>query len=169
MVGGLLSVQFIRHQQECLKCLTMSMWLLEENVRIKVKDRTLCSLYVKLILHVLDIIIQLISVRQKNTFSYELFNKEIFYCILNFLVVELASGEYGDNYIEQMIEKIDNGRVFRWTTLIENSNEIINCDPINLDINSTLLKSKCTSWQQFSILFKRESTKLYRNRVSLQN
>lgn len=88
---------------------------------------------------------------------------------MNFLVVELASGEYGNNYIEQMIEKIDNGRVCRWTTLIENSNVIVNCDPINLDINLTLLKSKCTSWQQFSILFNRESTKIYRNRVRTQN
>lgn len=88
---------------------------------------------------------------------------------MNFLVVELASGEYGYNYIERMIEKIDNGRVCRWSTLIEISNEIVNCDPINLDINSTLLKSKCTSWQQFSILFNRESTKIYRNRVRPQN
>lgn len=69
-----------------------------------------------------------------------------------------------------MIEKIDNGRVCRWTTLIEESkDEIVNCDEINLDINPSLLKSKCTSWQQFTILFKRESTKIYRNRVSLQN
>ena len=88
---------------------------------------------------------------------------------MNFLVVELASGEYGNNYIEQMIEKIDNGRVCRWSTSIKNTNDIVNCDPINLEINPTLLKRKCTSWQQFSILFKRESTKIYRNRVSLQS
>lgn len=68
-----------------------------------------------------------------------------------------------------MIEKIDNGRVRRWTTLIENSNEIIDCDPIHLEIHPTQLKSKCTSWEQFSILFQRESAKIYRNRVSLQS
>ncbi|CAO1388150.1 unnamed protein product [Diamesa serratosioi] len=83
-------------------------------------------------------------------------------------IVELASGEYGNNYIERMIEKIDNGRVRRWKPLIENTNEIIeDCDPICLEISPSLLKSRCTSWQQFVILFKRESTKIYRNRTNV--
>lgn len=103
--------------------------------------------------------------------SNELFNRQLFsFLILIFpIVVEIASGEYGNTYIERMIEKIDNGRVRRWTTLIQNSNEIIDCVPIHLEIHPTLLKSKCTSWEQFSILFQRESTKIYRNRVSLQS
>lgn len=69
-----------------------------------------------------------------------------------------------------MVEKIDNGRICRWTSLTEDTNEIMeHCvEPISLEINPILMKSKCTSWQQFTILFKRESTKIYRNRVSSQ-
>ena len=82
-----------------------------------------------------------------------------------------------------MVAAVDNGRVYRWkpqsTTpndplsiesfvMIDgqnNNNNLISIVPFMEEINMDHLKAKCSSWQQFSILFRRTSKQIYRNKV----
>ena len=47
-------------------------------------------------------------------------------------------------------------------------NNIISVVPFIEEINVDQLKAKCSSWQQFSILFRRSSKQIYRNKVTFR-
>lgn len=79
-----------------------------------------------------------------------------------------------------MISSIDNGRVIHWTPpgsslnkyeLADTMNNNLPEDTINQfaqfeeEIDSRHLKSKCSNWQQFCVLFRRASRQIYRNTV----
>lgn len=81
-----------------------------------------------------------------------------------------------------MISSVDNGRVLKWTPSTNNLNkyELDKYDSMNNnlpddtinqfaqfeeEIDSTHLKSKCSNWQQFCVLFRRASRQIYRNTV----
>lgn len=96
------------------------------------------------------------------------------------LVIEVASGEYGREFLDRMVEYIDNGRVINWqpsadiqdryTKIYKFKNCAYNCQEFahfDEEINPNNLKFKCSGWQQFSILFRRVSKQIYRNKVSV--
>lgn len=96
--------------------------------------------------------------------------------LIQFLVIEVACGEYGSNYLDKMVELIDNGRTISWKPSADiedryvkiynfNNNVYDHRDFIDEEINPNNLKFKCSGWQQFLILFRRSSKLIYRNRV----
>jgi hypothetical protein len=88
----------------------------------------------------------------------------------NFSVIEVASGEYGKEYIDKMIETIDNGRVSSWEPANNDCYIKVNREKsfsmFEEEINPNNLKFKCSAFEQFMILFRRSSKQIYRNRVS---
>ena len=98
-----------------------------------------------------------------------------------FIVIEVSSGAYGPEFLDKMVAAVDNGRVHRWKTANNNDpndplkiesfdmaggeNNIISIVPFIEEINVDHLKAKCSSWQLFSILFRRASKQIYRNKV----
>jgi hypothetical protein len=97
--------------------------------------------------------------------------------LFNFLVIEVASGEHGMECIERLVQLIDNGRVLSWKPPVDDNNKylkIYNTDTsqnsnflqFEEEINPNNLKFKCSAMEQFSILFKRSSKQIYRNKVS---
>lgn len=97
-------------------------------------------------------------------------------------VIEVASGEYGHEFLDRMVETIDNGRVIDWKppmsildqydeNLIERKQAIEKQElsKFEEEINPNNLKFKCSSWQQFSVLFRRASKQIYSNKVSDEN
>jgi hypothetical protein len=96
----------------------------------------------------------------------------------------VSSGEYGSDCLDKMVSIVDNGRINKWTPSLsdleasalrrkekfdkDNSKSIEdgkNVEPFMEEINKNHLKSKCTSFQQFCILFRRMSKQIYRNKV----
>lgn len=95
-------------------------------------------------------------------------------------VIDVASGEYGYEHLDKMITSVDNGRIIRWTPSGSHSNKYELADTMNNnlpedtinqftqyeeEIDSRHLKSKCSNWQQFCVLFRRNSRQIYRNTV----
>lgn len=92
--------------------------------------------------------------------------------------MEVASGEYGREYLDKMVEHIDNGRRISYkpsSNIIEQYDKIFDYkidevekkDIIQMEeeLDSNNLKFKCTSWQQFIVLFRRASKQIYNNKV----
>lgn len=95
-------------------------------------------------------------------------------------IIELASGEYGTGYIAPMVEMVDNGRVINWQPSSDNQDRYVKVynfknnifksqeiPSIEEGINSNNLKFKCSSWEQFKILFRRSNLQIYRNKSYL--
>lgn len=101
------------------------------------------------------------------------------YRTINFLpstVIEVASGEYGHEYLNRMVEMIDNGRVTSWRPSddthdrykkLYNFIEYQEFPQFEEEINPSNLQFKCSGWEQFTILFRRLSKQMYRNKVKL--
>lgn len=109
--------------------------------------------------------------RSENKFEYSNFNAI-------FAVIEIASGEYGLEYVDKMTEFIDNGRVISWKPSADiqdrytskynySKNTQEDFSQFEEEINPSNLKMKCSSFQQFLVLFRRASKQIYRNRVRL--
>lgn len=103
----------------------------------------------------------------------------IHFCFLN-VVIEVASGEYGHEYLDRMVEYIDNGRVITWKPTAEIQDRYVKMynfnnnvydsqefPQIDEEINPNNLQFKCSGFEQFSILFRRVSKQTYRNKVNL--
>lgn len=96
------------------------------------------------------------------------------------LVIDVASGEYGHEFLDRMVEHIDNGHVINWkpSANVQDRYEK-HCNfkhnvcasqqfpQFEEEINPDNLKFKCSSWQQFCVLIRRESQHIYRNKVRL--
>lgn len=92
-------------------------------------------------------------------------------------VIEVASGEYGHEYVDKMISLVDNGRCLQWTP--EDSIEPFNnrrneryieqaaIEEFEEDIDPKLLKPKSSNWHQFCILFKRRTKQMWRDSVRI--
>jgi hypothetical protein len=78
-----------------------------------------------------------------------------------------------------MVETIDNGRIIDWkppTRICDRYEKPYNGDRkqsaeselshFEEEINPNNLKYKCSSWQQFGVLFRRASKQIYNNKVS---
>lgn len=90
------------------------------------------------------------------------------------IVVEVASGEYGYEYIDKMIALVDNGRLIQWTPNSDNNivpdNQLIESHaPDELyedeEIDPRLLEPSSTAWDQFCVLFKRRTKQMWRDSV----
>ncbi|KAG5676197.1 hypothetical protein PVAND_006046 [Polypedilum vanderplanki] len=95
-------------------------------------------------------------------------------------ILDVASGEYGHEFLDRMVEMIDNGRIVDWkpqskiSDSYENSYNADRKQSSELDysqfeeeINPNNLEYKCSSWQQFSVLFRRASKQIYNNKSYL--
>lgn len=92
-------------------------------------------------------------------------------------MIDVASGEYGHEFIDKMISLVDNGRCLGWTpydaTVTRNNYknekcfEMI-CDEFEEEINPKHLRARSTYWQQFWTLYKRRTTQMWRDSVSIQ-
>jgi hypothetical protein len=98
----------------------------------------------------------------------------------------VASGEYGYEYLDRMVELIDNGRVISWKPsnkiceqydtlhFTEGYSERKHSNASNREkylefdeeINPKNLQFKCSGWEQFCILFRRASRQIYNDKVS---
>ncbi|KAL7045267.1 hypothetical protein ACKWTF_002182 [Chironomus riparius] len=90
-------------------------------------------------------------------------------------IVEVASGEYGNEFLGRMIEFIDNGRVIDWkpSNAIQDKyeerydhnrnqcNEPTHLLQFEEEINPNNLKFKCSSFEQFLVIFRRTSKQIY--------
>jgi ATP-binding cassette, subfamily G (WHITE), member 1 len=98
-------------------------------------------------------------------------------------VIEVSSGEYGLEFVDKMVQCIDNGRVINWTS--HTPTEIVAMEDANgniaslnmtkvqapkeefeLEIDPKQLMSRATGWQQFKILHHRMTLQMYRDSVS---
>lgn len=93
--------------------------------------------------------------------------------------MEVASGEYGSEYLGRMVELIDNGRVIDWKPYnaiqdkYENHydhnrnqcNDTPHLAQFEEEINPNNLKFKCSSFEQFWVLFRRTSKQIYNDKV----
>lgn len=82
-----------------------------------------------------------------------------------------------------MVELIDNGRVLsykpssniidRYENIydynVDGRNESVEMQQMEEEVDPNNLKFKCSSWQQFVVLFKRASKQIYNNKVKLVN
>lgn len=83
-------------------------------------------------------------------------------------VVEVSAGEYGHEFIDRMVEQIDNGKCICWTP-----DGIAQVDEIDdsvaeptWNIKDELLRAGgSTAWQQFWILYKRRTLQMFRDSV----
>lgn len=91
-----------------------------------------------------------------------------------FSVIDVATGEYGHEFIDKMISAVDNGRCLNWTpydAITENNhrNEKMSgpCfDELIEEINPKHLRARSSSWEQFCTLYKRRSVQMWRDSVS---
>lgn len=105
----------------------------------------------------------------------------MFHLIYFLTVIEVASGEYGGEFVDRMALMVDNGRVTNWEPTEDLKDRYLKMYNFNAigtmknhrkieefeeEMNPYNLKFQCSSWQQFAILFKRSSQQIYRNRVS---
>lgn len=91
-------------------------------------------------------------------------------------MIDVATGEYGHEYIDKMISSVDNGRCLNWApydAITENNycNEKLTGDTLFLDeleedINPEHLRSRSSSWEQFWTLYKRRTIQMWRDSVS---
>lgn len=121
-----------------------------------------------------------------NPADFSEFLKFLFLKILIFnkiTVIDVASGEYGHEYLDRMVELIDNGRINCYKppshiiekidkNFIDRNDNQFNANSNDLkqmedEIDPKNLKFKCSSWQQFCVLFRRASRQIYCNKVSI--
>lgn len=147
-----------------------------DNAYTKAKEPILSHTHRALVLIVRWLTIQPISVRC-------FFVVEFFVWILILIkfifsaVIDVATGEYGHEYIDKMISSVDNGRCLNWApydAITENNycNEKLTGDTLFLDeleedINPEHLRSRSSSWEQFWTLYKRRTIQMWRDSVSL--
>lgn len=96
-------------------------------------------------------------------------------------MIDVASGEYGYEYVDKMIALVDNGRCSRWSpgegsdeksgstqTLSHSSGQSVETliTSFEEDINPEHLKARSSNWQQFCTLYKRRTTQMWRDSVS---
>lgn len=94
-------------------------------------------------------------------------------------MIDVASGEYGYEYVEKMISLVDNGRCCQWSP-DDASEEKIGSEKsmssgesvetmitsFEEDIDPKHLRPRSSSWQQFCILYKRRTTQMWRDSVN---
>lgn len=103
-------------------------------------------------------------------------NKFIHFFFFKFTVIDVATGEYGHEYIEKMISSVDNGRCLNWTpyeTITDNNyrNEKQSgqyFDELEEEINPKHLRARSTNWEQFCTLYKRRTVQMWRDSVRLK-
>lgn len=99
-------------------------------------------------------------------------------------VIETACGDYGREYVNRMIELVENGRVSSWTPAPScNNDHIEKTEPplivivedkeehgkllqttFDEEINAKNFTFKCSGWEQFMVLFRRSSKQIIHNK-----
>lgn len=93
-------------------------------------------------------------------------------------MIDVATGEYGHEYIDKMLSLVDNGRCFNWlpyNAVVENNyknqQKCLEFSPIHdefeEEINPKHLRARSSNWQQFCILYKRRTIQMWRDSVFL--
>lgn len=97
------------------------------------------------------------------------------YCVA---VIDVASGEYGYEYVEKMISLVDNGRCGSWSpnalngeqsgsekSLSSGASAETAMTTFDEEINPKQFRARSSNWQQFCILYKRRTTQMWRDSV----
>lgn len=90
-------------------------------------------------------------------------------------MIDVATGEYGHEYVDKMISLVDNGRCFNWIpydAVAENNyrNEKFsepNFDELEVEINPKHLRPRSSNWEQFCTLYKRRTVQMWRDSVGI--
>lgn len=86
--------------------------------------------------------------------------------------------------LDKMVSIVDNGKIYKWTPSLSdldasitrrkdragnfsNNRMVKSVESFVEEITPKYLKSKCSSFQQFCILFRRMSKQIYRNKVMI--
>lgn len=100
---------------------------------------------------------------------------------MTFAVIDVASGEYGYEYVDKMISLVDNGRCCRWSpddasekkNGSETEKSLSSGDSVETmissfeeDIDPKHLRARSSNWQQFCTLYKRRTTQMWRDSVN---
>lgn len=100
--------------------------------------------------------------------------KNLMKYFFSLLVIDVATGEYGFEYIDKMISAVDNGRCLNWTPYdaINADNNYQNekqseqyVDEFEEEINPKHLRARSSFWEQFCILYKRRTLQMWRDSV----
>lgn len=84
--------------------------------------------------------------------------------------MEVSCGEYGPEYIDRMVQLVDNGKCHSWTPQISDqvkgeSHHFVEHDQLEQEIDPEYLRSRSSSWDQFRILYSRRTVQMYRDSV----
>lgn len=85
-------------------------------------------------------------------------------------MVEVSCGEYGPEYIDRMVQLVDNGKCHSWTPQIseqgkaESYHSVLN-EQLEEEIDPEYLRSRSSSWEQFRILYSRRTIQMCRDSV----
>lgn len=85
-------------------------------------------------------------------------------------MVEVSCGEYGPEFIDRMVQLVDNGKCHSWTPdSIEQvkgeSRHSVLDEQLEEEIDPEYLRSRSSSWEQFRILYSRRTIQMYRDSV----
>lgn len=86
------------------------------------------------------------------------------------IVVEVSCGEYGSEYIDRMVQLVDNGKCHSWTPQISEqvkggSHHSVLDEQLEEEIDPEYLRSRSSSWEQFRILYSRRTIQMCRDSV----
>lgn len=102
------------------------------------------------------------------------FNNLFHLSLSAFAAIDVASGEYGHEYVDKMITLVDNGRCDSWVPIdsIEYKNNRNNekipdsIEEFDEEINPKHLESRSSFWTQFCTLYRRRTIQMWRDSVS---
>lgn len=89
-------------------------------------------------------------------------------------MIDVASGEYGYEYVEKMISQVDNGRCINWIPNASDDKYDLERENVvekqihefEAEIDPKQYMTSTSSWEQFCILYKRRTLQMWRDSVS---
>lgn len=85
-------------------------------------------------------------------------------------MVEVSCGEYGAEYVDRMVQIIENGKCYNWTPdrkIRKDSEAHLLEMQMQEEIDPKYLRPKSTGWEQFCILYIRRTKQMLRDSVNV--
>lgn len=89
-------------------------------------------------------------------------------------VIDVASGEYGHEYVERMITQVDNGRCYNWSPNgieykceWDQENDESKTQKLETEFDTKRVQARSSNWEQFCILYRRRTIQMWRDSVNI--